>query len=171
MHPKTFYLFRHGETRFSKSDTPYGAHEHTAEILPEAVGAIERIAHYLKDRQIDYAIRSEFLRCRQTAAIIESLTNLSFISEPQLNEFTETQFDQFHKRMVKLATTLQEDHHQSFAICTHGAVIAALRRLLLGKTFHAHDLMYYPKTGQVLKVSEAKEEELSFREDESLDKV
>ena len=159
---KSIYLFRHGETYFSKNEVPYGENELTAHILPESHTSIEKIGEYLKIQSIELALRSEFLRCQETAEIIEKSTSMHFEANSLLNEFTETEFDEFKQRMEKLTEFLMASEKQHIALCTHGAVIAALKRLLLKKEFVAHHLMYYPKTGEVLKIKGEKIEEINF---------
>lgn len=151
---KTFYIFRHGETYFSKTETPYGEHELTAEILPEAVPSLNQLAQKLSEYPITYAARSEFLRCKQTTEIIQKQTHLQFEAEPLLNEFTESSFDVFEERMEAVISQLEQRSDQHIALCTHGANVAGFKKLLLETEFTSHDLMYYPKTGVLLVISE-----------------
>jgi len=159
---KTFYLFRHGQTYYSKNEIPYGTNEHTADILDEARPPIEQIGQFLSTVPIDTAFRSELRRCEQTAHIIESTVQFRFTPTPLCNEFMEDSFEAFYKRMQTLTEMLEKASGDGIAVCTHGAVIAALKKMLLGQEFGAHDLMYYPKTGVVVKVSEGKLLELDF---------
>lgn len=150
---KTYYIFRHGQTIFSKTETPYGDNEQTAEILPEAKPVIENLAKKLTTFKIEKCFRSEFLRCRQTADIIEANSPFHFEPEPLLNEFVEDDFDVFEKRMEKAVSKLESLSEKHIALCTHGANVAGFKKLLLGQKFHSHDLMYYPKTGVILVIS------------------
>lgn len=149
---KTFYIFRHGQTYYSKNEIPYGENERTAHILPESRNSIEKIGEYLKSIPELVAYRSEFLRCQETAKIIESKNDFKFIQTPLLNEFTENEFPQFLARMKEARSFLLNLSAEHIAICTHGAVVAALQKLLVNQEFHAHELMYYPKTGVIVKV-------------------
>lgn len=162
----TFYLFRHGATHFSKNKIPYGDFEHSAEVLPEAIPSIEKIAKYLDASGVHIAQRSEFLRCAQTAKIIEDNSEIRFTPNPLLNEFTEYDFHTFKDRMVKLSAELTHVSDRSFALCTHGAVIAALKRILLfgQQAFQVQHLVFYPKTGVILKINDGQVEEVDFNE-------
>lgn len=159
---KTFYIFRHGQTYFSKNQIPYGDNEHTAHILPESRGPIENIAEYLKSLPLTELFRSEFLRCQETAKIIESKTDFHFESHPLFNEFTESDFSNFLQRMKDLTAFLQTETGDHIAICTHGAVVAALQKLLVGETFEAHELMYYPQTGVLVQISGTSVKNIDF---------
>ncbi|MEM7030344.1 MAG: histidine phosphatase family protein, partial [Chloroflexota bacterium] len=64
----TYYIFRHGLATHSK--TGYGDDILTAEVLPEAIPKVKRLGQYLKDFEADYHVRSELIRCRQTADIV-----------------------------------------------------------------------------------------------------
>jgi broad specificity phosphatase PhoE len=92
------------------------------------------------------------LRCQETAKIIESRSVFKFTQTPLLNEFTENEFPQFLARMKEARSFLLNLSAEHIAICTHGAVVAALQKLLVNQEFHAHELMYYPKTGVIVKV-------------------
>lgn len=162
MKSQTFYLFRHGQTYYSKNVIPYGENELTASILPEAKPVITKMALFLNELSIDYATRSEFIRCKETTDIIEENANLKFTPDPLLNEFTEKEFELFSKRMEILVEKLKNLKEERIVICTHGAVVAALQKLLLGKPFRAHDLMYYPKTGVIVKIEGEKKSEVDF---------
>ncbi len=151
---KTYYIFRHGETYYSKNVIPYGENELTAEILPEAKITTQKLAIQLQKFQIEKAFRSEFLRCRQTVEIIETNSSLKFEAEPLLNEFTESSFDVFEERMETVIQKLESLAETHIALCTHGANVAGFKKLLTGHEFTSHDLMYYPKTGVILVISE-----------------
>lgn len=161
---KVFYLFRHGQTYFSKNEIPYGTSEHTAEILPEAHAPTQKIAAYLKLQHVEYAARSEFLRCAQTAGIIEKEIGLHFEPEKLLNELSEKNFDQFIDRMKTLADMLFGLEAQHIALCTHGANVAAMKKLLCNQPFQLHDLRFYPKTGVVVRIEEGTITEVDFNE-------
>lgn len=157
---KTYYIFRHGQTIYSKTETPYGENERTAEILPEAKPVIENIAKKLSTFPIEKCFRSEFLRCKQTSEIIEAISKIHFEPMPLLNEFVEDNFDLFEKRMEETVNKLESLSETHIALCTHGANVAGFKKLLLGQEFHSHDLMYYPKTGVILVIQDGKIEEI-----------
>jgi broad specificity phosphatase PhoE len=161
---KTFYIFRHGQTYFSKSEIPYGENELTAHILPEARESIEKMGRFLASVNVDQAFRSEFLRCKETAQILESQKVTHFDPNPLFSEFVEPDFEVFLTRMEEAKRFLLSLSANTFALCTHGAVVAALQKLLLDESFHAHELMYYPKTGVVVKVSGGKVENIDFNQ-------
>lgn len=160
----TYYIFRHGETFASKADVDYKDREFTAEILPEAVHVVERLAEYLKEIRTDFNLTSEFLRCRQTAEIVSRITGKEFAPEPLVNEYLKNfgeSFFQFRARMKK-AVEKFEARKGVYLICTHGAVISALKYLLSTGKYEEADLMDYPRTGTLLIISGADTKLLDF---------
>lgn len=152
---KTFYIFRHGITYFSKKGLPYGDKQLTAEILPEGVQAIERMAEHLGSLPIDHFYSSELLRCTQTAHIVSRVTHIPFETDARLNELTSIAPESFNdskERVEHFLKMVEESPDTSIAICTHGAIIAALKHLLTTGSYNLFNLMDYPKSGVLLTV-------------------
>ncbi len=150
MENKTIYLVRHGLA--TKSTTGYGDKILTAELLPEAIPSIHRLANYLKDKPTDYNVSSEILRCKQTAAIITSRTDKKFVFDSRLNEYYQETFLQFSNRITLFFNDLKTKPYQNILICTHGAVIAGLKHLILSDSFTEENLTDYPPCGSLLTI-------------------
>lgn len=144
------YLFRHGETWQSKTHVPYGVNERTAEILPETSQVVLKIASELEKNKPEACFVSEFLRCRQTAEIIEKKTSLKFVPTPLLNEYVEGEFEDLKKRGQDFLAMCVDKKFTSVAVCTHGAVVSCLKHLFLTRSFEIDDLFDYPKAGVLL---------------------
>lgn len=157
-----FFIFRHGLATHSKNG--YGDQVLNATLLEEGVPAIEKLGTYLKSIPRDYAYSSELPRCRQTAAIVTKATGASFTFDPRLNEYHQEQFAQFTERVndfledvVEVADRLCQKRDCSndpvtIWICSHGAVIACLKHLLLEGTHVQEDELDYTQPGEVLEI-------------------
>ncbi len=156
------YIFRHGETLFSKNHLPYGENERTAEILPESVGPTERIAKYLAKTPTEANFSSELLRCRQTVGIVEKITGKRFVFDPRLNELSESNLEFFVDRVKNFWQSLHDQNLQSAVVCTHGAVLAVLKHLETSEMFLPADLLDYPAAGVLLVVRDKINEEIDF---------
>ena len=67
-----YYIFRHGETYFSKNDVPYGTKFNSAELLPEFIPVTERLGEYLKDKLGNNNFTSPFLeQCKQLILLLK----------------------------------------------------------------------------------------------------
>lgn len=161
---QTFYIFRHGATFFSESDTPYGDQALTAQILPDAHIAIEKLAKYLADVPTDKNFRSAVSRCAQTTQIITAITGREFEVDQRLTEYYQETFDQLRERVASFIQEMEISGYRDIWICTHGAVMSAMKHLLLTKKYELADLMDYPKTGVLWIIKDGQVEEISFRD-------
>lgn len=160
----TYYIVRHGETFATKisHDAEYGDKMLTAEILPKGIPAIKRVAKYLKDIDTDYNYTSELKRCVETAKIISEVTGKKFETNKYLNEKLEPDFQSFLTRMKKAVEEFEGVSGKTYLFCTHGAVISALKYLLLTGRYDIDNLMDFPDPGTVLVVTPKEEKLLNF---------
>ena len=158
-----YYIFRHGETKYSKYGLPYPSDSRTIEVLPEGIPAIKKIGEYLKEIESDYNVVSEFERCQTTIKIVSEITGKKFEKESRLNEFERESFDDFKKRVKSFIDEIEVKKYKSVVICTHGAVVAALKNLLINNSLKIINLPFYPKTGVILRIEGNKTEEINFR--------
>lgn len=156
------YIFRHGQTFFSKNHLPYGENERTAEILPEGIAPIEKLAHYFSGILTEANFSSELLRCRQTVGIIERIAAKKFVFDPRINEVSETNLEFFVERVKNFWQTLQDQHLGSVAVCTHGGVMAVLKHLQTTGTFSPTDIYDYPPSGVLAIIRGKVYEEIDF---------
>jgi len=159
---KTFYIVRHGETFASKNNVDYGEMQFSAEILDEGLPAIRKIGEFLKSVNNSKNYTSELLRCRQTSNIIYQISGKIFQPLDLLNEYLEPDFKTFKKRIQKLILTLEMDENEIFILCTHGAVISALKYLLTKRKYEIENLLDYPRTGTVLIIKNGKDKLMDF---------
>jgi broad specificity phosphatase PhoE len=157
-----YYIFRHGETKYSKFHLSYPRDSRLIEILPEGIPAIKKIGEYLKEIESDYNAVSEFDRCQTTIKIVSETSGKNFKKEARLNEFERESFSEFKNRVKSFVDEIGEKNYRNVVICTHGAVVAALKKLLTGKNIRIIDLPFYPKTGTILRIEGNKIEEIDF---------
>ena len=157
-----YYIFRHGETYATKNKTVYGDTQFTAEILPEGISTIRRLAEYLKDIKTHENYVSELLRAQQTAKIVEGITGKKFKNEPLLNEYMEPSFELFKERVKTLVDRLESAKGKTYLLCTHGDVIAAFRYFLTENEFTIEQHSDYPAPGTLAIIKEGECKLLDF---------
>lgn len=149
----TYYIFRHGETYFTKNDIPYGDNFETAEILPESIRAIENIGNYLKVKIEDNNYTSPFKRALQTVEIVEKITGRKFtpderLREEELSRAGET-LVQLEERLRNFTNEVKNKNIKNVAVCSHGWPIAALIAILTKNRVNKPDLSNYPRCGEL----------------------
>lgn len=157
-----YYIFRHGQTRNSKYHLPYSKDNRKIKILKDSIPAIKKMAEYLKNITPDLAASSEYLRCQQTTKIVAKITATKFKKDSRLNEFGNETFLQFKKRIKDFLEEVEKNKYQTVVICTHGAVIAALKNLLIKGRIKKGDLLFYPKPGLLLYIEGKKVKKFDF---------
>lgn len=158
-----FYIFRHGETFVTKQNKFwYGRRVFSAPILEEGKPAIHRLGQYLKNIPTDINYCSPYKRCRQTAEIITEESGKGFIFDKRLGEFFWEPFGHFKRRVKRLLAEVEQQGYQSVAICTHGAVIAALVKLIRKGDLEPGEEFHYPKPGILLIVDGKELKEVDF---------
>lgn len=158
----TIYIFRHGLATLST--TGYGDQIVTAELLPQGVEAVTRLAEFLKTQPYQAGFRSEFKRCQQTASKVTEITGKGFVPDAHLNEFHLESFDQFTARVEKWLSWLQTQSYENVWICTHGAVIACLKNLITKGFYEPEDELDYPYTGELWILDDKKIERHDFNQ-------
>jgi broad specificity phosphatase PhoE len=150
----TLYIFRHGMAVHPNEG--YGSRVLTAELLPEGIPPIQRLARHLLHAPSNYQVCSEVLRCRQTAAIVTEATGKPFVIDPRLREYHQETFDELAERTKDFCDELERSSYENAMICTHGAVIAALKHYLTEGFFDRRHETDYIQTGQLLVINDDK---------------
>ena len=148
-----YYIFRHAQTYYSKNKVEYGKHAKDAEILPEGIPSIKRLANYLKEIPTDKNYVSSYKRCQETANIVTEITSKKFEVEERLRDYSpafEETVEEMIERIKSFFESLNAAPYKSVAICSHGFPIGALKQLILGKTVDPQKLDDYPKPGVLL---------------------
>lgn len=145
-----YYIFRHGQTLNSKYHLPYPKDNRQIKILKDSIPALKEMAEYLKNISPDLSVSSEYLRCRQTTKIITKITGIKFKKDHRLNELGEETFLEFTSRIKNFLEEMKKNKYQTIFICTHGAVIATIKNLLINDQMKRRKLPFFPKPGILL---------------------
>ena len=162
---KTYYIFRHGETFVTASIFGigwYGFHNREVHILQSGIPTIKRLAGYLKNIPTDLNFCSEYLRCRETAKIVTDITGKKFTTDNRLNDYTSGSFKNFSGRLNDFIKYTQTSPGKIFLICTHGANISGISRLLLTGKFSLWQALQYPRPGILTIVKNGKKTIMDF---------
>ena len=159
-----YYIFRHGETYFSKNKIPYGDKIESAEILTEGIPVTKRLADYLKDKGTDKNYSSTFLRCRQTSEIVGQIANKKFIFDERLRDYhvEKESVEDVIKRINDFFDSISVKNCKAVAICTHGYPIAILKELATKGEFEMNNLSSYPQPGILIEIENGVLREIDF---------
>lgn len=159
-----YYILRHAQTYASKHNVSYGDGEENfnTHILPEGIPPIERVAKFFKEEGIDRYISSEYIRCKETARIISKATGMEFVFDKRLNEYLNESSENLLERLKNFLEDIESKGYNSVALCTHGAVIAAIKHLLIRGSLQGELLYDYPPPGILLIIDGKKIHELNF---------
>ncbi len=155
-----WYILRHGLTAYSTQG--YGDKILSARILPEAVFSIEKMGNYLSKVPNSANYSSQLIRCVQTADIITRITGKVFTPDKRLNEFHQETFSEFYERVFSWFKEVNTTQPKCVLVCTHGAVIAALKHMLLEGDFSESQLLDYTQCGELLAIKDKKLEIVDF---------
>jgi len=163
----TIYLFRHGDTYQTKNKLPYKDQAVSATIIPESEEYLKKIGNYLKDKDIQYAVTSEFPRCMQSAKVVGKQLGINFSIDKRLNEYDPIYLPgesekHFQERVDSFLSEIQRKKFSSVVICTHGAVISFIKHKLINTKAQWNSLDY-PAPGILLIISGEKVASYDFR--------
>jgi broad specificity phosphatase PhoE len=155
-----WYILRHALSTYSKHG--YGEEILTAQILPQETAPYKKMAQYLKSVENSSNYSSEIIRCRQTAEIISKETGKLFIIDKRLNEYHQETFIQLRRRVSDWLTDVQKDPKENVIVCTHGAVIAVLKQLIIEGVSDEDHQLDYPQCGELLIIKNKELELINF---------
>src|SRR5689334_22988353 len=110
---KTYYILRHGLATHNTQG--YGKDIVSAHLLPEGREPIEKMAKFLTNVPTDYNVTSAFIRCRETANVISSITGKEFAEDARLNEspidenYNGETFEEFRNRILMFLLEMEQD--------------------------------------------------------------
>lgn len=167
----TFYIFRHGNTKNTegvnslvKRFVSVGGGSRDLPILPKSRYALEKIGEYLKNIPTDANFTSPYLRCRQSSEIVEEKTGKKFIVDERIRELRDDLKGalKFEKRVKEFLDEIEKKEYKSVAICTHGAVIAAIKHIVREGRFFYFQGIDFPSPGKLMILKDKKVEILNF---------
>lgn len=157
------YIFRHGQTYFSKNQLPYEDKVKSASILPEGIIAVNKIAKDLKSVETDADFTSPFKRCLQTTKIVSEVTGKKFIKDENLRDW-DPQTEKVQamiERILIFCKELKTENYKAVSICTHGYPINALIAYFTKGSIEEPDLHNFPKCGILVSIIDGK---VSYRD-------
>lgn len=163
-----FYIFRHGDTEESgniiRKIFGHIGDSHNLPILAKGIPALERIGNYLKNIPTDANFCSPYLRCTDSAKIIGTVAKKKYVSDERLRELEKNgeKFSEFYKRVSDFLKEIDKKNYSAVSICTHGAVIAAIKHLKTSGKFYFFQILDFPKPGNLLVIKNGKVEDLDF---------
>lgn len=166
-----FYIFRHGNTKNTegvnsiiKRFVSVGGGPRDLPILPKSEFALKQMGEYLKDIPTDANFMSPYLRCRESSKIVGDISGKEFITDERIRELRDDMdgFINFKKRINDFLREIEEKGYSSVAICTHGAVIAALKHLITEGRFFYLQGVDFPSPGKLMIIKNKKVKILNF---------
>lgn len=133
-------------------------------ILPKSKPALKKIGNYLKDKQIDAFYTSPYLRCKMSSKIVEEETGKKFIVNEKIRELRSDikGFVGFRNRVKDFINEVDNENYKAVAICTHGAVMAALKYLLVKGKFYYFQGIDFPAPGNLMIIEDKKVKIINF---------
>lgn len=160
------YIFRHGDTKNTKSFiSRFTKKKNTSDlpILPEGKEALIKIGEYLKNIKTDANFTSPYLRCKQSSDIVGKVSGKKFSIDSRIEELEgKIDFSVFRKKVASFLEDLHSQNYSAVAICTHGAVISALKHLEVDGNLHFFQVLSYPIPGKLTIIKNKKAEEKNF---------
>lgn len=151
-----WYLFRHGQTFFTKFNIPYGPFVRIAPLLPEGKKQAEKVAENLLDKNIEILYSSPYPRCRQTAQIVSQKIHLPIIYDERLKEQQMTSgretLAEASQKLAEFINEVKVKKHQTVALCSHGWPLAIIINLLKKGQVTRGDLDKHPKPGEIVEI-------------------
>src|SRR3990172_476021 len=151
-----FYIFRHGDTKDSGSLITrfIGRSGDTRKlpIIPKSFPALERIGAFLKNIPTDADFCSPFVRCVTSAEIVGKISGKTYKKDSRIAEFEKNgeKFSHLNARVRDFLTEIEQEKYSSVSICTHGAVISALKHLATNGKFHFFQIWDFPSPGNLV---------------------
>lgn len=163
-----FYIFRHGDTKDSGSLLAkifgHRGDSHIFPILSEGMPALEKIGRFLKNISTDADFCSPYLRCVDSAGIVGSVANKKYRPDERIRELEKNgeKFTGFKKRVSDFINEIEKRNYSAVSICTHGAVIAAIKHLKTNGKFFFFQVLDFPTPGNLVIIKNGKVKDIDF---------
>jgi broad specificity phosphatase PhoE len=162
-----YYVFRHGDTRDSGNLLTriigHMSDSHGLPILPKGIPALEKIGGYLKNIPTDANFCSPYLRCTDSAKIAGTIAKKIFVPDERLKEMEHGEsFSSLLTRVKDFLNEIDKKNYSAVSVCTHGAVIAAIKHLKTNGKFFFFQVIDYPRPGNLIIIKNGKVEDLDF---------
>ena len=165
-----FYIFRHGDTKDSGSLLAkiigHQGDTHMLPILPKGKPALERIGNFLKNIPTDADFCSPYLRCKESVKIVGSIAKKKYEIDERIRELENNgeSFTSFKKRIGDFLNEIDKKNYSAVSICTHGAVIAAIKHFETCGKFYIFQVLDFPNPGNLIIVKNREINTINFNE-------
>jgi broad specificity phosphatase PhoE len=164
-----FYVFRHGDTKDSGNLLTriigHMSDSHSLPILPKGIPALERIGSYLKNIPTDANFCSPYIRCMDSAKIAGTLAGKVYSPDERLREMERKEsFSSLFNRIKDFLNDLDKKNYSAVSICSHGAVIAAIKHFKTNGKFFFFQVIDYPRPGNLIIIKNGKIEDIDFNQ-------
>lgn len=166
----TYYIFRHGDT-VNTGETNHliknGGGSKNLPILSKGKPVLKKIGLYLKNIPTDANFTSPYLRCKASSKIVGEISDKKFVSDERIIELRDSFKGalRFKKRVKEFLEEIETKGYSSVAICTHGAVIAAIKHLVTEGRFFYFQGIDYPSPGKLMIIKNKKVRILNFNKE------
>lgn len=162
-----FFIFRHGDTKNSGNLMAriigHMSDSHALPILPKGFPALERIGNFLKNVPTDANFCSPYLRCSDSAKIVGTIAKKKYITDERIREMENGEgFSSLFRRVKDFLDEMDQKNYSAVSICTHGAVIAAIKHLETNGKFFFFQVIDYPRPGNLVIIKDRKVENIDF---------
>ncbi len=158
-----WYVFRHGETFYTRDGVNYGDKQLTISILDEGVPALMRMGEYLKKENISEWYSSPFKRCVDSMKVVKEVAGGGYKTDERMGEFYKKDWGQFVEGIREFLGEIEKKGIEKVGVCTHGAVLAGIRHLLIEGVFEREQMHEHPDPGVLWIIEKGKLEKISFR--------
>lgn len=133
-------------------------------IKMEAYPVLKKIGSYLKNVKTDANFTSPYPRCADSAKIVGEVAKKKFVKNDMLRELEKNGegFNKFGLRVRTFLNMIHDKKYSSVAICTHGAVIGALKHLIVSGEYSFYNVWDYPQPGNLIIIKNKKIEVMDF---------
>lgn len=150
-----FYLFRHGDTYYSKHGVPYGKQIESAEIVPDGISQTKEIAAKLNKEGVGVIYSSPIRRCVQTVEIIKKeVPAIEIVFSQKLEEEKVSRglenLKDLTQRIKAFLDEIKTVRLEKVGVCSHGWPLAVIVAILKKRNILKFDLSNYPKCGELV---------------------
>jgi broad specificity phosphatase PhoE len=157
------YIFRHGNTKRTERSFKGGGSRNLP-ILEMGVPALENIGKFLKSVPLEANFTSPYRRCVESAKIVGKITGEKYTEDERLCEYlvNKERFSTFRKKIISFLDEIDKKNYSAVSICTHGAIIAAMKHLRLSGKFNLFQAPDYPTPGNLVVIKDGEVKTINF---------
>jgi len=167
-----YYIFRHGDTTDTEKSKlaviirmiPGYTDSSALKILPKSFPVLTKIGEFLKKIPTDANFSSPYPRCVDSAKIVGEVANKKYKIDQRIRELEHNgePFSSFYERVKFFLDDVDSKNYSAVSICTHGAVLAAIKHLKTSGKFYFFQVFDYPPPGNLLIIKNGNIKKINF---------